>query len=181
MVRGKVGLGPGHEVGEPRLGEEGPRERGGGVEHRSDSIKKALTLLVSAVVALEVKAEHRLPDGAWVLAWARLLKIYGALRMDVTLAPKERCNGDAGFFRKADPNKILWTREESSIVILVCTASLGVAVTDWLCRGYELRKQRPRSQRVSSDLSTFVPKLASTNLSVWLVECGSENAGGTGT
>ena len=48
-------------------------------------------------------------------------------------------------------------------------ASLGVAVPDWLRKGYELWRISvpfPRDYfltRVSSDLSTFVPKLASTN------------------
>ena len=47
-------------------------------------IKKALRFPVSVVAALElaVKAEDRLPVGARALAWARLLKIHGALRMD---------------------------------------------------------------------------------------------------
>ena len=35
-----------------------------------------------AALELAVKVEDRLPVGGRVLAWARLLKIYGALRMD---------------------------------------------------------------------------------------------------
>ena len=55
----KVGLGPGHEVREPRRGEEGSRERGGDVEHRRDSYQEGFEVPLSVVAALglAVKAE----------------------------------------------------------------------------------------------------------------------------
>ena len=104
--------------------------------------KKALRFPVSVVAALElaVKAEDRLPAGARVLAWARLLKIYGALRMDdlQRLHPKNVTMKEAGFSGRLTRTKCFGPGKKVRELFLFVPASLGVAVPDWLRKGYEL-------------------------------------------
>ena len=107
-----------------------------------------------------------------MLAWARLLTIYGALRMDdlQLLHPKNVTMGEAGFSGWLTRTKCSGPGKKVRELFLFVLASLGVP--DWLCKGHELwRISAPFPEttflpRVSSDLSTFVPKLASTKVLV---------------
>ena len=76
---------------------------------------------------------------------------------------------DACFSGRLTRTKCFGSGKKVRELFLFVLASLGVAVPDWLRKGYELWRKSaafPRDYflpRVFSDLSTFLPKLASTN------------------
>ena len=85
------------------------------------------------------------------------------------LHPKNVTMGEARFSGRLTRTKCSGPGKNVRELFLLVPASLGVAVADWLRKWYELCRKSalfPRDYffpRVSSDLSTFVPKLASTN------------------
>ena len=103
------------------------------------------------------------------------------------LHPKNVTMGKAGFSGRLTRTECYLSGKKVRELFLFVPASLGVAVPDWLRKGYELwRKSAPFPRdyflpRVSSDLSTFVPKLASTNDLSGMLNVVLKNAEGTGT
>ena len=65
MVRGEAWVGPGHEVREPRHGEEGSRERGGDVENRRDSYQEGFEVPNASGGCFGVGSENRGPVTSW--------------------------------------------------------------------------------------------------------------------
>ena len=61
MLRGKVRPGPGHEVREPRHGEEASRKRGSDVEHRMESYQERFEVPGVSGGCLAIRGESRGP------------------------------------------------------------------------------------------------------------------------
>ena len=134
-------------------------------------VKKALRFPISVIAALElaVAAEDRLPVGARVSAWARLLKINGNLRMDdlQRLHPENVTMGDAGLTGRMMRTRCSGTEKKVRELLLFVPRALGLVRRDWLRIGYKLWREAASFARdfflprISSDYATFIPKLAS--------------------
>jgi hypothetical protein len=140
-------------------------------------IKRAPRFPVSLIAALEVAvvSEVPFPKGLRVVAWARLLKIYGVLRTDdlQRLKPANITMGEAGLVGKLLRTKCTGPGKKVRELVVFVPAEASVANTKWLQVGYDLwLKAVPYRMgedldfflpRLSGDMQYFVPKVASSS------------------
>ena len=136
-------------------------------------IKRAPRFPVSLIAALEVAVvnEECFPLGLRVVAWARLLKIFGVLRTDdlQRLKPANITMGEAGFVGKLLRTKCTGPGKKVRELVVFVPTEASIAGTKWLRVGYELwTKAVPVGLDfflpcLSADMQYFVPKVATSS------------------
>jgi hypothetical protein len=136
-------------------------------------VRRAPRFPVSLIAALEVAVvnEDCFPRGLRVVAWARLLKVFGVLRTDdlQRLRPANITMGEAGFVGKLLRTKCTGPGKKVRELVVFVPSGASVAGTKWLHVGYELwSKAVPEGldfflPRLSADMQYFVPKVATSS------------------
>ena len=138
-----------------------------------EEIRRAPRFPVSLIAALEVAVvdEALLPRGLRVVAWARLVKIFGVLRTDdlQRLRPENVKMGEAGLVAKLLRTKCTGPGKKVRELTVFVPAEASVAGTKWLHVGYELwLGSVPKGldfflPRLSKDMKFFVPKVPTSS------------------
>ena len=109
-------------------------------------------LSLVAAMELAVAMDETLPDAARVVLWARLVKTYGALRMDdlQRLAPERVKMSSIGLVASLLRTKTSGNGKRTRELHLFIPMEAGVASASWLKIGFSLWKAWFRRRRTSS-------------------------------
>ena len=140
---------------------------------RLDEIKRAPRFPLSVVAAMElaVARDLDLPVGARVVLWARLIKLYGSLRMDdlQRLRPDKVNLTEGGLTGKLLRTKTSGPGKRTRELHLFIPSGVGIADVEWLKRGYVMWREVIDVDadfflpRMSANMSTFTGRLATAS------------------
>ena len=142
------------------------------VGETNEEVARAPRLPTSIVAALEVAVVDSdvLPSGLRVIAWCRLLKVYGVMRTDdlKRMHPKTVTMGEAGFQGRLMRTKTTGPGKKVKELMVFVPVEASITGVDWLRAGYDLWQElAPKDvdffiPRMAGDMDTFTTKVASS-------------------